>query len=386
MFSLGIFLLLSSIYALIEPRLIEEKHFKIKSREIPPELSGKKIVFLSDTHCGLFFSQERLNDLVARVSALQPDIVFLGGDYADGGSRYSKQAAAALGKIKGVLTQTVGVLGNHDYQAKNGNVTAFFEEEGIKILNNENLILGEDNWGRRLIVAGIEDLKLGWPNLDQALASTSAEDYVILLSHNPDVSEEKNVQNADLILSGHTHGGQITFFGLWAPITMSDYGQKYVSGLTETSFGQTITSNGIGTVALPMRFFARPQIVVIELESAERKEISLGGKKIMAEVARTDAEREKGLMDRKTLCPECGMLFVFNKEEKYRFWMKNTLLPLDMIFIDKTKKVADIQAAEPCLKEPCRIYEPKAPCSYVLEVPAGTFTKDLIGQNAFFVQ
>jgi hypothetical protein len=89
-------------------------------------------------------------------------------------------------------------------------------------------------------------------------------------------------------------------------------------------------------------------------------------------------------MNRQELCPNCGMLFIFNEENKHSFWMKNTLLPLNMIFIDKNKKVVDIKKAEPCWEDPCQTYTPQEPCSYVLEVPAETFTNELIGQNAIF--
>jgi hypothetical protein len=68
------------------------------------------------------------------------------------------------------------------------------------------------------------------------------------------------------MFSGHTHGGQVTFFGLWAPYLPSDYGQKYLKGIVETNGITVLISNGIGTSALPIRFFARPQYDVIVLE------------------------------------------------------------------------------------------------------------------------
>jgi len=68
------------------------------------------------------------------------------------------------------------------------------------------------------------------------------------------------------MLSGHTHGGQVTFFGLWAPYVPSVYGQKYLTGIVETSGIKVLVSNGVGTSALPVRFFARPQFNVIILE------------------------------------------------------------------------------------------------------------------------
>jgi predicted MPP superfamily phosphohydrolase len=72
----------------------------------------------------------------------------------------------------------------------------------------------------------------------------------------------------DLVLAGHTHGGQVTFFGLWAPFTSSKFGQKYRTGIVETGRTRVIISNGIGTITPPVRFFARPQIIIIDLLDA----------------------------------------------------------------------------------------------------------------------
>ncbi len=90
----------------------------------------------------------------------------------------------------------------------------------------------------------------------------------MLVSHEPDFAEELQPGAADLMLSGHTHGGQLTFFGLWAPVVGSEYGQKYRTGTVTNGSTTVIVSNGIGTILPPLRFFARPQIVVITLKKA----------------------------------------------------------------------------------------------------------------------
>lgn len=376
--------MLCLIYSFVEPYLIEEKTIIIKSSQIPQELSGKKIVFLADIHHGIFFSQKRLDKLISRVNNLSVDLILLGGDYADGGEKYIKQVASALSELASPLHRPIGVLGNHDYfPEKNLTLEALTDEE-LLILNNKNLVLTSSSSNSRFVIAGVEDTTVGWPNLDEALEDVQDEDFTLLLSHSPDISEEPEVKRADLILSGHTHGGQITFFGLWAPVTMSDYGQKYVSGVRRTDYGQTITSNGIGTNIIPMRFFARPQIIILELESSATTEIKINNKLIQAELAISAEEKRIGLMHRTSLCPNCGMLFVFEEEAQHPFWMKNTLIPLDIIFINQNKKIIDIKRAQPCTTSICPIYEPQADHLYALEVPLNTFTDDIIGQNASF--
>ena len=95
--------------------------------------------------------------------------------------------------------------------------------------------------------------------------------------------------------------------------------------------------------------------------------------KINAEIADDSQEMAKGLMFRKHLNEDSGMLFIFENEEHQTFWMKNTLIPLDIIFIDKNFKIVDIRYTIPCEKDPCRLYKSTKPAKYVLEMN-GNFT------------
>jgi len=99
--------------------------------------------------------------------------------------------------------------------------------------------------------------------------------------------------------------------------------------------------------------------------------VEIGDKKISVEVPETPAEMARGLMHREHLDENAGMLFIFATEAKHSFWMKNTLIPLDMIFIDSENKIVDILTAVPCKEEPCKSYIPKSEAKSVLEVNAG---------------
>ena len=90
------------------------------------------------------------------------------------------------------------------------------------------------------------------------------------------------------------------------------------------------------------------------------------------EIAKTPAQRELGLMFREKLDKNYGMVFVFSDSTKHSFWMKNTLIPLDMIRLDSSYKIVDIQQASPCLHNPCQIYVPKNDANYVIELNQGT--------------
>lgn len=107
--------------------------------------------------------------------------------------------------------------------------------------------------------------------------------------------------------------------------------------------------------------------------------IGIGGERITAEVARTPEEMQRGLMFRESLCDACGMLFVFGKEGFYSFWMKDTLIPLDIIFIDANLTVVDIFHAVPCAGEPCQTYASGKAALCVLETNGNKFGGNIIG-------
>ena len=96
------------------------------------------------------------------------------------------------------------------------------------------------------------------------------------------------------------------------------------------------------------------------------------GGSVTAEVAVTEAERARGLMFREKLLPDQGMLFVFERESAYAFWMKNTLIPLDMLWLDRDRRIVHIERnVPPCKSDPCPSYDPGRPGLYVLELAAG---------------
>ena len=109
--------------------------------------------------------------------------------------------------------------------------------------------------------------------------------------------------------------------------------------------------------------------------------VEINGEKIFVEVAKTMEKRLQGLANRDELCENCGMIFVFEKEWFHSFWMKNTKIPLDIIFINSDLEVVDILQAEPCQEERCKSYIPKEKALYVLEVNKGMFNETIVGKK-----
>ncbi len=261
---LAIIIIIASlmVYSLIESYWIETKVIVVESDQIPTDFDGKKIVFLSDIHMGSwpFFNQTRTDDLVNQVNALHPDMILLGGDYVSDDPYYISPCFTELSKLKAPLG-VYGVLGNND--PKNESLEAM-KNANITYIGNNGLWI--ENQGERIRIGGICDMITDTQDQDAAIGNADKNDFVMLVSHNPDFFPLLDKSKVDVMLSGHTHGGQITFFGLWAPIIHSEYGNEYRTGVIKSNNSTLIVSNGIGTIIVPMRFFARPQIVVLELK------------------------------------------------------------------------------------------------------------------------
>ena len=263
------------IYASLETRWVKITHVTIESHDIPPSFDGKRIVFISDIHHGASMSRERVEKLVERINGLHPDIIVLGGDYSSVEDKYIKPVFDELRNLKsshGIF----GVMGNHDYFV-NGDLTKkMMTRNGINQCDNKSYWVKIKN--DSIKIGGVDDPEGDAQELDSTVFDVQRKDFCILISHRPDYIEHLKSDLVDLTLSGHTHGGQVTFFGLWAPILPSDNGiwaslslsgerQKYAYGLvhTKTSMQSYITS-GVGTRYPHFRFFRRPEIAVLELK------------------------------------------------------------------------------------------------------------------------
>ncbi|MHB9142930.1 MAG: metallophosphoesterase [Paludibacter sp.] len=262
-------------YASLETRWVKTTNIIIASKDIPTSFDAKRIVFVSDIHHGAALSIERVQKLVKRINDLHPDIIILGGDYVSRKEKYIKPLFDELRNLKSKYG-IYGVLGNHDYFV-NGDLTKkMMERNGIKLCDNKSYWLRIN--GDSIKIGGVDDPDGSKPILDSTVYDVQPKDFCILISHRPDFIKEINDGLVDLTLSGHTHGGQVTFFGLWAPILPDENGlwaylsfsskeQKYRYGLIHsTSTMQSYITSGIGTRFPNFRFFCRPEVVVLELK------------------------------------------------------------------------------------------------------------------------
>ena len=138
---------------------------------------------------------------------------------------------------------------------------AALAEAKLPDLNNTGVWI--ERSGARLRICGVGDLWTDHQDLETALGDATESDAVLLLSHNPDFVETIRDRRVGLVLSGHTHGGQIVVPGYGAPVVPSRYGQKYLYGLVEGPCCRVFVTRGVGTVTPPVRFFCRPEVVLI---------------------------------------------------------------------------------------------------------------------------
>ncbi len=252
-------------YSFVEPHWLKIKEVTFSSPDVPKAFDGVRVAFIADIHRGPFFSQARVRRLVDKVNALKPDMILLGGDYVLGDPvKYSDSCFQELARLKAPLG-CFAVLGNHDYGKSVGPSTRAIKNAGITLLDNRGVWI--DKGDAHIRLGGVGDYEVDTPDVGPVLYGTKPSDFVLLVSHNPAFVHDLQPGQVDLMLSGHTHGGQITFFGLWAPVLPRHVGQGLRSGVVKTDATTVIVSNGVGTIFPPMRFFARPDIVVVTLRS-----------------------------------------------------------------------------------------------------------------------
>ncbi len=249
-------------YTLFEAGWVRVHRVTVRVPRLPRSFVGMSIAFLSDIHHGPYTSLEYVNRIVQLTNALSPDVVLHGGDYVHRASDYIRPCMRALAHLKSPLG-SYGVLGNHDHWEGAEATRNAMKSNGIIDLTNSGTWIERD--GARLRLSGVGDLWEDVQDLDSALADTRQSETSILLSHNPDFVETITDDRVGLVLSGHTHGGQIVLPVVGAPRVPSRYGQKYLRGLVKTRHTQVFVTRGLGTVTPPLRFCCRPEIALITI-------------------------------------------------------------------------------------------------------------------------
>lgn len=245
----------------IEPNWIVVDRVVIRDAALSQSLEGIRIVQISDIHMEKGPGQ-REKQLVKKVNALKPDFLFITGDFVD--------RLQGLEPMRGLLKKFKarigiwGVPGNTDHLSLDGKALAEgLAPAGVTILVNEAQRV-QVEVGKYFWLVGVDDPVEGYANLEQALGTVPPGSPQILLAHGPNIFEKAAQNKINLVLVGHTHGGQIGFPFL---VHLSKYANRtpYMRGLFKKDSTQLYVNRGIGTKTLAVRFLCPPEISLIEV-------------------------------------------------------------------------------------------------------------------------
>lgn len=258
---------LAAYATLVEPFWIQRVHRLIHIGTLPAGLEGLTIGLLSDLHIEGRGSTRVARKAVEIVAAERPDLIAITGDFAEDAVGL-RRVLAALRPLHAPLGVYV-VPGNHDHAAGIGAWRREVDRSAtLRDLTNRYVLLERN--GTRLCLGGVDDVYEGRPRL--VLPPPAERDATILLAHSPDLAERcrRAFDAVDLVLSGHTHGGQVRLPFLPAPVNSAEHRELYEDGLRRRPWTQVYTSRGLGTSRLPVRLFARPEVTLLTLTAAPR--------------------------------------------------------------------------------------------------------------------
>lgn len=241
----------------VEPFLVHVNHVELGKKN---ERTPLNVVQISDLQVSEYYETNRLDKVIEKVNAQKPDILLFTGDLFDNYSKYPEQRAPMIEKLK-AFKANIGkyaVWGNHDY---GGGAVRVYEDVmsagGFTVLRNqgETLTLSD---GRQVFLGGLDDSLLGNPSVSDTLAYRQNYDYAITMTHEPDVADAFIGTDTQLVLAGHSHGGQV-----WIPFypIKNVLAEKYTRGLYQLdAITQLYVNTGIGTTSIHARFGVIPEV------------------------------------------------------------------------------------------------------------------------------
>ena len=260
-------------------RNLELLKVNVNLKNLPSAFHGMRIGQITDIHAGPLVPRELIKKGVDLIMSKQPDMIVLTGDFVSGATKilwttyggfkqkHFDYCMKELGRLKAPMG-VFAVLGNHDFwsgPAVTAKIVSGLQGIGVRVLQNECKLIKKEE--QNLYLLGVDDYWEDSYSLTKALHGIPEDVCRILLSHNPDINQDIEFLKAriDLIISGHTHGGQIVvpFFG--APYLPSPFGQKYRAGLVKDGERKTYVSRGLGLFFVPVRLNCPPDVSLLIL-------------------------------------------------------------------------------------------------------------------------
>ena len=261
--SVGALGLAASYPVFIERYVVLTNTYRLCVPRLPDAFTGLRLIQLSDLHYGSLMPLSMIEDVVRRANELSGDVILCTGDYVHE-RRSVRQIDAVwpvLARLKAPLG-TFSVLGNHDHWADTARSQHWLTETGQDLRHK---VVPIEKSGQRIWLVGAGDFWEDHGNLDDLLRQVPGSDCRIVLAHNPDTADTGFSGRVDLMISGHTHGGQVRLPFLGTPV-LPVRNKNYSSGLKYSPRGLGVfISKGIGWAYFPVRFNCFPEIAVLEL-------------------------------------------------------------------------------------------------------------------------
>ncbi len=258
----GAVALSGSYPVLIERNIVQVNRYRIPVSNLPPSFDGFTVAHLTDLHLGVLVSESFVEGIVERTNRLRADIIVCTGDYV-----HERNTIEEIDKVWPILSKlearygVYSVLGNHDHWADLDRSLYWMERSGQNLRHRCTPVArGRD----RILVGGAGDYWEDELKIDKVFSCSDAHECRVLLAHNPDSVDTPYDTPLSLVLSGHTHGGQVVF-PFFGPPVLPVKNKAYSSGLISTPRTQLFISRGIGWAIYPVRFNCYPEIAVLEL-------------------------------------------------------------------------------------------------------------------------
>ena len=250
-------------FASWEKQTLAVEHVTIRIRDLPPVFDGYRIAFLTDLHISPLVPVWWLERAVTAALAEKADAITLGGDFVDDDPHYLNLVSEILRPLK-APDGVYGVLGNHDHYVDAAGVREQLGLAGVRELFNAPVLVRRGD--AQLALSGVGDLERDVVDFSAATAGVPGDVPRIVLSHDPDVfAYWPESVRLDLMLSGHTHGGQAYLPLIGPPFVPSQFGNRYLRGLIREGERQLYVSRGVGVSGVPFRWRCRPELTSLVL-------------------------------------------------------------------------------------------------------------------------
>jgi predicted MPP superfamily phosphohydrolase len=256
----------------VEPTWLELNQHTLPIQNLPASFSGLRIAHLSDLHDGQHLPQDYICQSIDLTLKEQPDLIAITGDFIHKGYKHVEHIAKKLKRLHAPLG-VFAVLGNHDFSVRNAlgfrrhrglhlAVANALTHQGIRVLRNETVpLIREDS---KIFLAGLDDLWSRECNPDAALGGLCEKTPRIVLAHNPQTIHELGNHRCDVMLSGHTHGGQINL-PLLGRLFLSKSARRLAAGLYHQDNTHIYVSKGVGC-GFRFRYGVRPEVAILTLK------------------------------------------------------------------------------------------------------------------------